>query len=344
MADPRFFSNYGPFQLGEILDACQISKNKFDVKKNIKDTTFLKNGNIGDLSFIDDTSLVNDLKNTKSEFCFISEKYFSYAPKSTTLIPSENPRKSFAIAANLFYPNSKNIHNIYKDESKEKNNSISSSAILSESAHISSGVTIGKKTFIGPNVVIGNGVIIGDNCYIHSNVTITHSIMGNSIEILPGARIGQDGFGFVPGSSVHLKIPQLGRVIIGDDVNIGSNTTIDRGSGPDTVIGNSCFIDNLVHIAHNVKLGKGCIIAGQVGIAGSSKLGDYIMIAGQSGISGHLNIGSGSKFAVKSGVINDIPAGEVTYGGFPAVPIRDWHRQTLSIKNISKKRKGKKNV
>ena len=342
MADSRFFNNDGPFSIGDILKHCDISNTNIDKQKLVKDVSYLSAASKGDISFMDENSLINDLINSKAEFCFISEKFINQAPKSINLIPCEHPRSAYAFTAQKFYPDNINLNEIYLQKSSKVklNSKPSPDYFVSEFAYISDDVVIGKNSSIGPNTVIGKGVIIGDNCFVHSNVTITHCVIGDNVEILPGTRIGQDGFGFVPNPGNHIKVPQLGRVLVGNNVNIGANCTIDRGAGPDTVIGNGCFIDNLVHIAHNVTLGLGCIIAGQVGIAGSTNIGDNVMIAGQGGISGHLNIGSGSKFAVKSGVINDIPPG-ATYGGFPAVPIRDWHRQTLKIKNLSNKNRGK---
>ena len=340
MADPRFFNNDGPFSLEDILNHCKISNINTEKHKLVKDVSYLSAASKGDISFMDESSLINDLNNSNAEFCFISKKFISQAPKSINLIPCDYPRSAYALTAQKLYPDNINLNQVYLQSSSKINVNYKSSSLVSQFSYISDDVLIGENTSIGPNSVLGKGVIIGENCFIHSNVTITHSIIGDNVEIFPGSRIGQDGFGFVPRQDKHLKIPQLGRVLIGNNVNIGANCTIDRGAGPDTVIGDGCFIDNLVHIAHNVKLGIGCIIAGQVGIAGSTSVGDYVMVAGQGGISGHLNIGSGAKFAVKSGVINDIPPGG-TYGGFPAVPIRDWHRQTLKIKNISNKNRGK---
>ncbi|PPR76959.1 MAG: UDP-3-O-acylglucosamine N-acyltransferase [Alphaproteobacteria bacterium MarineAlpha2_Bin1] len=341
MADPRFFKNVGPFSLSEIISHCNIDTKELDGSVLINDVSYLGAASKGNISFMDDKSLINELKKTKSEFCFISKKYISYAPKFISLLICEQPRTAFAMAAQKFYPDISDLSMIYKLDSSKKNLDVHKTSKISDNTYISEDVKIGKNTIIGPNTVLGKGVVLGNNCLIHPNVTITHSLIGSNVEIFPGTRIGQDGFGFIPSTKKHLKIPQLGRVLIGDNVNIGANCTIDRGAGPDTIIGDGCFLDNLVHIAHNVTLGTGCIIAGQVGIAGSTNIGDYVMIAGQGGISGHLNIGSGSKFAVKSGVINDIPPGG-TYGGFPAIPIRDWHRQTLTLKNISKINRGKK--
>ena len=193
--------------------------------------------------------------------------------------------------------------------------------------------------FIGAGSHIGKGVILGNHCYIHPQNSITHAILGNHVTIHSGARIGQDGFGFATSKTgQHITVPQLGRVLIGDHVNIGANVCIDRGSTTDTIIGDGCRIDNLVQIAHNVQMGKGCIIVSQVGISGSTKLGDFVVLGGQVGMAGHLNIGDQAQVTAKSGVMTDIPAG-TTHGGIPSMPVKDWHRQTIALRKLIKKGK-----
>ena len=190
---------------------------------------------------------------------------------------------------------------------------------------------------IGPNVVIGPNVQIGDDCRIDACSSLTHCILGSRVIVYPGVRIGQDGFGFHPDPEGHLRVPQLGRVLVRDDVEIGANVTIDRGASGDTVIGAGCMIDNLVQIAHNVELGDGCVLVAQVGISGSTKLGDYVFIGGQAGLTGHLAIGSGARIGAQSGVMRDVGSGE-TVGGSPAVPVVQYHRQTAAIAKLAKKR------
>jgi UDP-3-O-[3-hydroxymyristoyl] glucosamine N-acyltransferase len=157
------------------------------------------------------------------------------------------------------------------------------------------------------------------------------------VRIFAGARIGEDGFGFAPDPSGHIKVPQLGRVIVGDDVEIGANSTIDRGSGPDTVIGDGCRIDNLVQIGHNVRLGRGCVIVAQTGISGSTVVEDHVFMGGQAGVTGHLRIGAGAQIAAQAGVMQDI-AQQTKVGGSPAVPMRQFLRQAATLARLARKR------
>ena len=199
---------------------------------------------------------------------------------------------------------------------------------------VKSGVEIGENTFVGANTIIERGVSIGANSWIAPNVTLAYCLIGERVIIHTGVRIGQDGFGFAPGSPLHDKVPQLGRVIIDNDVEIGANTCIDRGALLDTEIGEGSKLDNLVQIGHNVKIGKGCLIAGQVGISGSSEVEDYVMVGGQAGIAGHLKIGVGANIAAQSGVIGDVSPGKSVIG-FPALDARQFWKNIATLKKIA---------
>ena len=186
--------------------------------------------------------------------------------------------------------------------------------------------------------MIGPGVVIGDHGWIGANVTLLFCCIGKNFIAHPGARIGQDGYGFAPGAPRHFKVPQLGRVIIGDDVEIGANTCVDRGSLPDTLIGSGTKVDNLVHIAHNVTIGEGCLITAQVGIAGSTKIGNHVMMGGQAGVSGHLSIGDNVKVAGQTGVSKDVKSGQ-TVAGYPAMEARKFWRNVAVLNKLSKQKK-----
>jgi UDP-3-O-[3-hydroxymyristoyl] glucosamine N-acyltransferase len=208
-------------------------------------------------------------------------------------------------------------------------------AVIGPNAEVGSGTVVGAHAVVGPHCRIGR------DCSIGPSVSIQNAFIGNRVILHPGARIGQDGFGFDMSPRGHLKVPQVGRVIIQDDVEIGANTTIDRGASRDTVIGEGTKIDNLVQIAHNVVIGRHCVIVGQVGISGSTTLEDFVVVGGQAGTAGHVRIGLGAQVAARSGVMTDIPP-KGRWGGTPAQPIRDWHRTTVALKQLATRRTGAK--
>ena len=196
---------------------------------------------------------------------------------------------------------------------------------------------IGKGTTIAAGTVIGHRVHVGQGCYIGPNATVTHTLVGNRVIVHAGAAIGQDGFGFAMGKAGHLKVPQIGRVIIQDDVEIGANTTIDRGALDDTVVGEGSKIDNLVQIGHNVVIGRHCVIVAQTGISGSTELGDYVALGGQVGIVGHVKIGAGAQIAATSNVRGNVPPG-VRWGGTPAKPVRLWFKELTILRQLAERK------
>jgi len=179
--------------------------------------------------------------------------------------------------------------------------------------------------------------VLGADVRVGANVSISHALIGARVRLYPGVRIGQDGFGFALDPARFIKVPQLGRVIIEDDVEVGANTTIDRGAVPDTIIGAGTMIDNLVQIGHNVQIGRGCVLVSQVGISGSTRLGDHVMIGGQAGLSGHLTIGSGARIGAQAGVMRDVAPGETVLGA-PALPMREFFRQVAALQRLAKKK------
>ena len=252
------------------------------------------------------------------------------------LILSEQPYMAFARVARLFYPAPA------FEAGVSPTADVAPDARLGEGCRIDAGAVIGAECIIGarcrvaPNAVIGDGVVVGDDCRIGAGASLSHCLIGDRVMIYPGVRIGQDGFGFASGSAGHVRIPQTGRVIIHDDVEIGANSTVDRGSGPDTIIGAGCMIDNLVQIGHNVQMGRGCVIVAQVGISGSAKLDDFVVIGGQSGIAGHLNVGKGARIGAQSGVMRDVEAGASLVGA-PAIPSKAFFRQIATLRRLSDK-------
>jgi UDP-3-O-[3-hydroxymyristoyl] glucosamine N-acyltransferase len=291
----------------------------------------------GDVTFLDNRKYTEVFETSGAGAAFINEAVAARAPKGMALLISREPYKAFALAVQAFYPEPPIVAGCEPSAVIDPAASVPVDCAIGAHVVIEAGARLGQRCQIGANSVVGMGVEIGDDCRIAANVTLSHCLIGARVVLHPGVRIGQAGFGFAPDASGPIKIPQLGRVVIGDDVDIGANTTIDRGSAHDTVIGPGTMIDNLVQIGHNVVLGRGCILAGQVGISGSTKLGDFVMAGGQAGLAGHLNIGTRARIGAQAGLMKDVADG-TTVGGSPAVPMRQWWRQVAILGRLATKK------
>ena len=258
------------------------------------------------------------------------------APAGMALLLSDRPYRSYALVARAFYPatisQSANHHPSAIIDSAAK---IGENCTIGAYAVIAADATLGDRVRVGAGAIIEHAVSVGEETDIGANASLSHCQIGPRCLIHPGVRIGQRGFGFDMSSEGHLDVPQLGRVIIGDDVEIGANSSVDRGSGPDTVVGDGCKIDNLVQIGHNVQLGKGCVIVAQSGVAGSTRLEDFVVVAAQTGISGHLKIAAGTQIAAQSGVMRDTEPGAILAGS-PAVPKSQFFRQVAVLAKLAK--------
>jgi len=345
MADPRFFDNRGPFALAELCAAVGATPPEgADGTVRIHDLASLESAGPDHLTFcIGNKAALRSLAASSAGFCLIgADVERSAAPAGMILLTAKDPALAFAAAAFRFYPE----HELAVWSQKtaiDPSAEIGDGAVLAPGVVVGPGVEIGENTRIGPNTVIGRGVAIGRDCEIGSNVTLSHSYLGDSLLIQPGARIGQPGFGFTSGARGHRKIPQLGRVIVQDRVEIGANSAIDRGALGDTVIGEGTKIDNLVHIGHNGRLGRHCLITGQVGFGGSAELGDFVVVGGQGAIGDHTKIGDGARFAARSGVPPGEYAGGMDYGGYPVRPIKDYRREVAAVALLAKRRKRDEN-
>lgn len=338
MTDQRFFSSAGPFQLGrlaemtgsELADAGRSGMQVFDVAP-------LDTAEKTQLSFLDNKKYLDLFKKTGAGACFVRPELAAFAPPDTACLMNKNPYKAYALAAQAFYPAESLM------SARASTAIVDSSAIIGKDCVIEDGVIIGARAVIGnrcriqAHAVVRSGVEIGDDCDIGPHAYITHALIGSKVRLHPGVCIGRPGFGFALDPAGYIGVPQLGRVIIESDVEIGANTTVDRGAGPDTVIGQGTRIDNLVQIGHNVKIGRYCVIVAHVGISGSTQLGDYVMLGGQAGVAGHITIGAGARIAAQSGIMRDIPPkGE--YMGSPAVPIRQGMRQAALLAKMAAKK------
>ncbi|WP_020176460.1 UDP-3-O-(3-hydroxymyristoyl)glucosamine N-acyltransferase [Methyloferula stellata] len=301
----------------------------------------LEDAEPGTLVFFDHPKYQDALATTRATACLVTQRNAALVPPGTVALVTESPSRAFALALAKLCPASLQPGSLFGSTGISPGASVHPDARLEPDVIVDPGAVIGPRaeigagTTIGPNAVIGPDVCLGRNCSVGAQVTIIHALIGNRVIIHPGVRIGQDGFGFVPGRQGHLKVPQIGRVIIQDDVEIGANTTIDRGSTRDTVIGEGAKIDNLVQIAHNVTIGRSCLIVSQVGISGSTELGDFVAAGGQAGIAGHLKIGAGAEIAAQSGVIADVPA-KARLGGTPAQPFRRWLRAHVVLDRLAR--------
>ncbi len=339
MPDSRFFTRRAPQTLATIVEraGCRVHPDQADRSREFTDIAPLESATAETVSFLDNPKYVSAFSNSKAGACFVSQRHLSRAPQQMILLLTETPYAAYALVAQLFYPEIAPTPSLSPQAFIDPTARIGQGCRIEAGAHIGAYAVIGEHCHIGVNSVVGDHVILGNHCDIGPLSSISHSIISNHVRIHRGVHIGQDGFGYAPSAQGVLKVPQVGRVLIADYVEIGSGTCIDRGSGADTTIGAHTKIDNLVQIGHNCQIGSYVFIAGQAGIAGSTRIEDGAMVGGQAGSAGHITIGKNAKIAAQSGLMTDVPAGE-TYGGFPAVPIRQWHRQTTFIKNASVKK------
>lgn len=338
MADPRFFRLGGPLSLKALAErtGAQLGDNA-DPERNMRDVASLETAGEHDVTFLDNLKYLPAFAATRAGAAFVQPAYAERAPKGLALLLTPAPYRAFALAAQAFYPEPRPEPGIHPSAVIDPTARIGEGAVVAPHAVIEARVEIGRRCRIGAGSLIGAASVLGDDVRIGAHVTVSHAIIGSRVTLYPGVRIGQDGFGFAPDSKGVVKVPQLGRVIIQDDVEIGANTTIDRGAGPDTIIGAGTMIDNLVQIGHNVQIGRGCVLVSQVGISGSTKLGDGVMIGGQGGLTGHLVIGSGARIGAKSGIMKDVPAG-ATVAGNPAMPAQEFFRQIATLRRLTRRK------
>ena len=300
-----------------------------------------------ELSFLDNPAYRAALQTTRAGACFVSATDAHLVPTGTVALVVGHPYAAFAKAAMALYPEAAfpspvfGRLGIFPGATVHAEARLESGVSLDPGVVIGPGVEIGEGTTIGANTVIGPFVRIGRNCHIAANVTIIHSLIGNDVILHSGVCLGQDGFGFAMGREGHSKVPQIGRVIIQDKVELGAQVTVDRGGVRDTIVGEGSKIDNMVHIAHNVVIGRHCVIAAQTGIAGSTEVGDFCVIGGQVGLNGHIKIGRGTQIAGGSSVISDLAPGSKV-AGYPAKPIKQWFRDVAVLGRLGQTSRGGK--
>jgi UDP-3-O-[3-hydroxymyristoyl] glucosamine N-acyltransferase len=293
-----------------------------------------------DITFLDNQKYLGELASTRAGACLLAPRFAAAAPARLAVLVTAEPYRAFVAVARALFPGSLRPSSLFGVSGRAEGAHVHPTARLEAGVTadpmvvIGPGAEVGAGTVIAAGAIIGPGVAVGRDCSIGAGATLLHALIGDRVIIHPGARVGQDGFGFLPSRKGHVKIPQNRRVIIQDDVEIGANVTIDRGSTRDTVIGEGTKIDNLVHIAHNVTIGRHCLIAGQVGISGSARLGDFVMLGGKVGIADHVTIGNGASLGAQSGVMTDVPAG-ARWLGSPAQPVRDFMKGVAALRRLA---------
>ena len=319
-----FFKNHGPLMISEIIQSLNINMDITYQDKEIHDIKDLLSSTENDITFFHSKKYKDVAKKTKASLCITTNALKADLPKNCLALVVKNVLVSTSLITTLFYPDSIN-DNFDETVSSINDTNFKEKVIYGKNVLIGSNVSIGSNCRIGHNTIIEKNVFIGDNCSIGSNNIIRNTLIKNNVRVLDNCIIGKHGFGFFPNDNKNSRYPHIGLVVIEDSCEIGCGATIDRGSMSNTVIGKNVYLDNQIHIAHNVKIGENTIIAGQVGIAGSSIIGSNVKIGGQAGISGHLKIGNNVEIGGGSGVIKDIPD-DTKVMGYPAKNIREFLR------------------
>ncbi|MDR3180282.1 MAG: UDP-3-O-(3-hydroxymyristoyl)glucosamine N-acyltransferase [Holosporaceae bacterium] len=337
MIDKNFFGNIKHVMLSELAVIGGFTK-VGNADFSITGVATLAKAEAGNLSFFSGRKYLDDLKNTQAGAVILAEANLRDLPENVVGLVASNVMIGYAKALDVLYPPVPHLHHICSTAKIHETAKIGVDCYIGDNVFIGENVEIEDNVFIGRNTVIEDNCKIGSGSNIRNNVVISHSIIGKDARINSGAVIGESGFGILPTGSGMVYLKQLGRVIMGDRVRIGANTTIDRGSIDDTIIGNDTIIDNLVQLGHNVQIGERSILVAQVGIAGSTRVGNNVVLAGQVGVVGHIEIGDGAMAAAKSGIAASVEPGQVV-GGIPALDADLWKRQVAFLKTSVTKKK-----
>ena len=342
MSEPIFFSSSGGLTVREIV-ALTGAKAREDAPLDLRiiNVASLDRAGPHDLTFLDNAKYVEELNSTRAGACLIAERFVSRAPAGLLTLVAREPYPAFVAVARALYPDALRPSSLFAAEGVGPGAYIHSAARLENGVIVDPGAVIGPHAEIGAGSVIGAGAVIGPqvrigrDCAIGGQSSIINALIGDRVIVHPGCHIGQDGFGYVMSPKGHVKVPQVGRVIIQDDVEIGAGTTIDRGGIRDTVLGEGTKIDNLVQVAHNVSIGRHCVLVAQTGISGSVTIEDFVVLGGRVAVRDHVTIGEGAQLAASSMVHGDVPPG-ARWGGTPAKPAKQWFREMLILERMAR--------
>lgn len=350
MSSSSFFPKGPGLTAGALADLCSGELvGSGSPERQLTGIATLADAGENDVSFFDNPRYRAALDATRAGLVIVPPKHARLLPEGVAGLVAKDAQSAFALAGRALYPDALSPLAFGAGEGVSPKADVHPTARLEEGvvveafASVGPDAEIGRGTILSPGSVVGRGCRIGRDCRIGANVTVQHALIGDRVILHPGVQIGQDGFGYAAGPTGILKMVQIGRVIVQDNVEIGANTTVDRGALRDTVIGENTKIDNQVQIAHNVTIGRNCIIVSQVGISGSVTIGNGVQVGGQSGFNGHVSVGDGAQIAAVSSVAGDVPAG-ARWGGVPAHDVRDWFREVTWVRDSAKaarKRTGK---
>jgi UDP-3-O-[3-hydroxymyristoyl] glucosamine N-acyltransferase len=335
IGDARFFARSGPHLLATVAEAAGGTAPGVDLL--LTGIAPLPAAGPCEVSFLDNRRYAAALEATSAGAVIVHPDMLARVPAGTVPIATANPSEGWARVAALFHPAPPPRPGAHPTAFVAEGARVDASAEVGPFALIGAGAEVGARCRIGPHAAVGKGVVLGPDCRVGAHASLSHAVLGARVYVYPGARIGQEGFGFARTEAGFLSVPHLGRVVLGDEVEVGANTTIDRGSTGDTVIGAGSRLDNLVQIGHNVRLGRCCVVVAQVGIAGSTVLGDFVQVGGQAAIAGHLSVGQGAGIGAQAGVMSDVPAGAEVVGS-PAQPRREFFRQVAVLRRMARQR------
>ena len=335
IGDPRFFARSGPHALATVAETAPGAAPT--VGLHLVGVAPLQTAGPDEVSFLDNRRYASALEATSAGAVIVHPDMLARVPRGTVPIVTTEPYAGWARVAALFHPAPPISPGVHPSAVVEAGAHVDPSAEVGPFSLVEAGAEIGARCRIGPFAAIGQGVVLGPECRIGAHASLSHAVLGTRVYVYPGARIGQEGFSFASTKTGFLTVPHLGRVVLEDDVEVGANTTIDRGSTGDTVIGAGSRLDNLVQIGHNVRLGRCCVVVAQVGIAGSTVLEDFVQVGGQAALAGHLRVGKAARIGAQAGVMSDVSPGAALVGS-PAQPRLEFFRQVAALKRLARRR------